>query len=67
MISNHFTYTSSDVAEGILQNWDAALKNFVKVMPSDYKAVLQKRKEEQMQKELGAIATTADKEVVVNG
>ncbi|MCB0633914.1 MAG: glutamate synthase large subunit, partial [Lewinella sp.] len=46
MIRNHFTYTSSKVALEILDNWDEASKNFVKVMPRDYKAVLKKRNEQ---------------------
>jgi glutamate synthase (NADPH/NADH) large chain len=44
MIENHFKYTGSDPAEWILENWEAASSLFVKVMPKDYKAVLQKRK-----------------------
>jgi glutamate synthase (NADPH/NADH) large chain len=64
LITNHFAYTGSDVAEGILQNWDSALKHFVKVMPSDYKAVLQQRKQQQVQER---VEVTENKEVVVNG
>ncbi|MFN8416849.1 MAG: glutamate synthase large subunit [Cytophagaceae bacterium] len=56
LIENHFKYTKSDVAEDILKNWDKAVKDFVKVMPTDYKAVLLKRKQNQ-----------GNKEVVVNG
>lgn len=44
MIENHFRYTGSDPAEWILENWEVASKLFVKVMPKDYKAVLQKQK-----------------------
>ena len=44
MIEKHFRYTGSDPAEWILENWDVAAANFVKVMPKDYKAVLQKQK-----------------------
>ncbi|MBX9852540.1 MAG: glutamate synthase large subunit [Cytophagaceae bacterium] len=47
MIKNHYKYTGSDVAEGILKNFDKEVKNFVKVMPTDYKAVLLKRKQNQ--------------------
>jgi glutamate synthase (NADPH/NADH) large chain len=46
MIKNHYKYTGSDVAESILKNIDKEIKNFVKVMPTDYKAVLQKRKQQ---------------------
>src|SRR5690606_1233744 len=44
MIQKHFMYTGSDPAEWILENWDVASELFVKVMPRDYKAVLQKQK-----------------------
>ena len=44
MIEKHFKYTGSDPAEWILENWEAAADLFVKVMPKDYKAVLQKQK-----------------------
>ena len=44
MIEKHFKYTGSDPAEWILGNWDVASELFVKVMPKDYKAVLQKAK-----------------------
>jgi len=41
LISNHFKYTGSTVAEKILLNWTKEIKNFSKVMPTDYKRVLQ--------------------------
>lgn len=44
MIERHFKFTGSDPAEWILENWEVASELFVKVMPKDYKAVLQKRK-----------------------
>ena len=43
MIEKHFKYTGSDPAEWILENWEVASGLFVKVMPKDYKAVLQKQ------------------------
>jgi len=57
MIKNHYKFTGSDVAETILKNFDAEVKNFVKVMPTDYKAVLLKRKNK----------GTTDKEVLIHG
>lgn len=44
MIEKHFKYTASDPAEWILENWEIAAPLFVKVMPKDYKAVLEKQK-----------------------
>lgn len=60
LIQNHRDFTGSAVAEGILADWDNAVKHFIKVMPSDYKAVLLKRKE---LKEVGI----DNLEAVVNG
>jgi glutamate synthase domain-containing protein 3 len=44
MVEKHFKFTGSDPAEWILENWEVASDLFVKVMPKDYKAVLQKQK-----------------------
>jgi len=43
LISRHLEYTESTVAAQILANWDTALAQFVKVMPTDYKRVLNER------------------------
>jgi len=40
LIENHLQYTASAVACSILDNWTQSLKQFVKVMPTDYKRVL---------------------------
>ncbi len=44
LIENHFKYTGSTVAKQILDDWKNALKQFVKVMPTDYKRVLNEQK-----------------------
>jgi glutamate synthase (NADPH) large chain len=44
LITKHFNYTRSEKAMNILQNWEEAIKSFVKVMPRDYKRVLEERK-----------------------
>ena len=46
MISNHQRFTGSNKAQSILKNWTKSFPQFVKVMPMDYKAVLEKRKTE---------------------
>ena len=43
MVRNHFSYTSSKTALDLLNRWDEALAEFVKVMPRDYKAVLERK------------------------
>ena len=40
MIKKHFLYTDSPVAKNILDNWEQSLRHFAKVMPTDYKRVL---------------------------
>lgn len=44
MIQAHLRYTESNVASHILSYWSAAFNQFVKVMPVDYKAIVDKRK-----------------------
>jgi glutamate synthase (ferredoxin) len=48
LIQNHAAYTHSHKAKELLEHWDEAKSHFVKVMPKDYKRVLQalKRAEE---------------------
>jgi len=41
LIEKHCTYTGSTRAREILDNWDAYLPKFVKVMPVDYRRALQ--------------------------
>ena len=52
MISKHLTYTQSSVAATILTNWEAYLPKFVKVIPFEYKKVLQEQKLKELQKKL---------------
>ena len=44
MITKHFENTGSTVAEEILNHWSDRVKEFVKVMPTDYKRVLMAQK-----------------------
>jgi glutamate synthase (NADPH/NADH) large chain len=44
MIFDHLNFTGSDVASELLKNWEESVTKFVKVMPVEYKAVLEKRK-----------------------
>jgi glutamate synthase (NADPH/NADH) large chain len=44
LIENQYEFTGSTVARAILDNWQAALHDFIKVMPRDYKRVLEQRK-----------------------
>ncbi|MCC5829708.1 MAG: glutamate synthase large subunit [Phycisphaeraceae bacterium] len=44
LIERHANYTGSTVAEQVLRNFERELPRFVKVMPTDYKRVLEHRK-----------------------
>ncbi|NJN49622.1 MAG: hypothetical protein HC805_07465, partial [Alkalinema sp. RL_2_19] len=41
LIQNHADYTHSLKAQQVLANWDEALAQFVRVIPRDYKRVLE--------------------------
>ncbi|MEL6849619.1 MAG: glutamate synthase large subunit [Bacteroidota bacterium] len=44
MISRHYTFTGSRIALKIMTDWRQELLHFVKVMPRDYKRILESRK-----------------------
>ena len=44
LLIQHAGYTGSTVAARLLSDWDAAIGKFVKVMPLDYRRVLQERR-----------------------
>lgn len=41
LLENHVRHTQSSVAQTLLEDWDSAMRQFVKVIPKDYKRVLQ--------------------------
>ncbi|MEO0339223.1 MAG: hypothetical protein AAF242_08405, partial [Bacteroidota bacterium] len=45
MIHNHQAYTDSSVAKQILEAWDTEKEKFTKVMPRDFKRVLERRQQ----------------------
>ena len=47
MIRDHFNYTSSELALKILLNWNESKKHFIKVMPTDFKRVMNQRREKE--------------------
>jgi glutamate synthase domain-containing protein 3 len=56
LIELHFEYTDSAVAKELLEQWPDVLSEFIKVMPVDYKRVLeeQRREAEQQVKTAGS-------------
>jgi glutamate synthase (NADPH/NADH) large chain len=57
LISNHLQYTSSRLAEKVLVNWDEYFPKFIKVIPFEYKKILEESKLEQIRSK---IAKTED-------
>ncbi len=49
MIEDHLSYTDSVPAQRILENWEETLPKFKKIMPRDYRRVLEERKKRQDQ------------------
>ncbi|RLA69154.1 MAG: glutamate synthase subunit alpha, partial [Epsilonproteobacteria bacterium] len=43
MIENYVAYTGSKEGKALLDNWDTTKEKFIKVMPVDYKRVLQQK------------------------
>ena len=41
LIQNHYDYTKSPKAKALIDDWDKTSKNFIKVMPTDYKRALE--------------------------
>jgi glutamate synthase (NADPH) large chain len=52
MIAEHLTHTRSKLATKILANWDEYLPKFVKVIPFEYKKILQEEKLKQIEENL---------------
>jgi glutamate synthase domain-containing protein 3 len=50
LITNHGNYTESTVAKQILDNWEAESQKFLKVMPTDYKRVLNEMNKTEQQR-----------------
>jgi glutamate synthase (NADPH/NADH) large chain len=44
MIEDHLRHTGSPLARRVLDNWEIVVSQFVKVMPTEYKRVLQARR-----------------------
>ncbi len=52
LINKHLLYTQSSLASKILTRWDEYLPKFVKVIPFEYKKVLEEQKLRELQKKL---------------
>ncbi len=52
MVSKHLLYTQSTLASKVLTNWEEYLPRFVKVIPFEYKKVLEELKLKELQRKL---------------
>ena len=47
LIQNHIKYTGSPLGTELLRNWKTTQKHFIKIMPTDYKAALERMAQEE--------------------
>lgn len=52
LIANHYENTHSPLAKRMLENWDEYVSQFIKVMPIEYKKVLQDEKIKSLQQKI---------------
>ncbi|MFA5928037.1 MAG: glutamate synthase subunit alpha, partial [Candidatus Margulisiibacteriota bacterium] len=55
MITKHFKYTKSTLAEKILSSWDSYSGLFVKVMPVEYRKVMEHKKLQELMAKMAKI------------
>jgi glutamate synthase (NADPH/NADH) large chain len=55
LISGHFKYTNSKKAKMILDDFNRFLPMFIKVIPYDYKKVLQEQELEELKKKIANV------------
>jgi glutamate synthase (NADPH/NADH) large chain len=55
LIENHYKYTKSDLAKRILDHWSDYVDKFIKVVPIEYKKVLQEEKMEAINKKIAQV------------
>jgi glutamate synthase (NADPH/NADH) large chain len=66
LIEKHYRYTHSTVARQILEGWDRALPQFVKIYPMDYRRVIEDQARAAKKKE-EALVISADDAAAVEG
>jgi len=60
IISRHHYFTGSPLAERILQHWDDYVQKFIKVIPFEYKKVLQEEKLEALKQKIAEVDTDVE-------
>ncbi len=59
LLIQHAGYTGSTVAANVLHDWDDAIGKFVKVMPTDYRRVLEQEREKAQRPDSGVAVEVA--------
>ncbi|AEH38410.1 glutamate synthase large subunit [Halopiger xanaduensis] len=59
LVENHVAYTGSERGERLLENWDAALEAFVKVMPEAYYEAITEQGSDDVRDELPGVPEAA--------
>ncbi len=60
LITRHFNYTGSPQAEKILGDWENYIDRFIKVIPYEYKRVLEEEKLEALRKKIDEMETDVE-------
>jgi glutamate synthase (NADPH/NADH) large chain len=60
MITKHLKYTGSQKARKILDDWEKYLPQFIKIIPYEYKRVLEEEKLEALRKKIAAVETDVE-------
>jgi glutamate synthase (NADPH/NADH) large chain len=60
LIERHYRYTASGHAKKILDNWDTYLPDFLKVIPYEYKRVLEEEKLEALKRKIEEVETDVE-------
>ena len=55
LISRHQQYTNSELAKQILDNWDIYVEQFIKVVPIEFKKVLQEKKMAELNRKIAVV------------
>lgn len=55
LIENHYKYTQSELAKTMLDHWSEYVEKFIKVIPIEYKKVLQEEKIEAINKKIAQV------------
>src|SRR5690554_5525763 len=55
LITKHHQYTNSRLAKNILENWEEYVVKFKKVVPIEYKRVLEEKKIEELNRKIAVV------------